>query len=35
MMFWEYLTDMSYVLASLIGGIIAITYVYVRKKRAR
>ncbi|WP_332066905.1 EYxxD motif small membrane protein [Bacillus sp. KH172YL63] len=34
-MFWEYLTDMSYVLFSLIGGIVAITYVYVRKSRKR
>ncbi|WP_346764061.1 EYxxD motif small membrane protein [Bacillus sp. BHET2] len=34
-MFWEYLTDMSYVLFSLIGGIIAIAYVYVRKSRKR
>jgi len=35
MMFWEYFTDMTYVLASLIGGIIAILFVYVRRKRAR
>jgi len=35
MMFWEYFTDMIYVLASLIGGIIAILFVYVRRKRAR
>ena len=34
-MFWEYLTDMSYVLFSLIGGIVAIAYVYVRKSRKR
>ncbi|MFB5165486.1 EYxxD motif small membrane protein [Parageobacillus toebii] len=26
---------MSFVLASLIGGIIALTFVYVRKKRVR
>ncbi|WP_332455081.1 EYxxD motif small membrane protein [Parageobacillus thermoglucosidasius] len=26
---------MSFVLASLIGGIIALIFVYVRKKRAR
>ncbi|WP_326946611.1 EYxxD motif small membrane protein [Bacillus alveayuensis] len=35
MMFFEYMTDMLYVFASLIGGIIALIYVYVRKKRAR
>lgn len=31
----EYMTDMSFVLAMLIGSIVAITFVYVRKKRAR
>ncbi|WP_328284609.1 EYxxD motif small membrane protein [Anoxybacillus sp. J5B_2022] len=31
----EYMTDMSFVLAMLIGGIVAITFVYVRKKRVR
>jgi hypothetical protein len=34
-LFWEYLTDMSYVLFSLIGGIVAIAYVYIRKSRKR
>ncbi|AEH49474.1 EYxxD motif small membrane protein [Parageobacillus thermoglucosidasius] len=34
-MLLEYVTDMSFVLASLIGGIIALAFVYVRKKRAR
>ncbi|MBM7587569.1 putative neuraminidase [Bacillus pakistanensis] len=34
-MFWEYITDMSYVLLSLIGGIIAIAYVYFRKSKKR
>ncbi|MFD2683052.1 EYxxD motif small membrane protein [Bacillus seohaeanensis] len=34
-MFWEYLTDMSYVLISLIGSIIAIFYVYIRKSKKR
>lgn len=34
-MLLEYATDMSFVLASLIGGIIALIFVYVRKKRAR
>ncbi|MGG3739019.1 EYxxD motif small membrane protein [Aeribacillus pallidus] len=32
-MFLEYVTDMSYVLISLIGGIIAILYVYIRRSR--
>ncbi|WP_419160581.1 EYxxD motif small membrane protein [Rossellomorea sp. BNER] len=34
-MFWEYITDMSYVLLSLIGGIVAIAYVYFRKSKKR
>ncbi|WP_456272590.1 EYxxD motif small membrane protein [Bacillus sp. AK031] len=37
-MFWEYVMDMSYVFISLIGGIVAILYVFLRKgrkKRAR
>ncbi|WP_367643901.1 EYxxD motif small membrane protein [Bacillus sp. THAF10] len=29
----EYLTDMSFILATLIGGIIAIVFVFVKKKR--
>ncbi|ANB59436.1 EYxxD motif small membrane protein [Anoxybacteroides amylolyticum] len=29
----EYMTDMSFVLAMVIGGIVAITFVFVRKKR--
>ncbi|WP_404430589.1 EYxxD motif small membrane protein [Sutcliffiella horikoshii] len=29
----EYLTDMSFVLATIIGGIVAILYVFVKKKR--
>lgn len=37
-MFWEYLLDMSFVLIALIGGIVALLYVYIRrsnKRRAR
>ncbi|WP_375154132.1 EYxxD motif small membrane protein [Parageobacillus sp. VR-IP] len=34
-MLLEYMTDMSFVLASLIGGIIALVFVYVRRKRVR
>ncbi|WP_442597745.1 EYxxD motif small membrane protein [Neobacillus sp. D3-1R] len=34
-MFWEYISDMSFVLISLIGGIVAISYVYIRKSRRR
>lgn len=34
-MFWEYLSDMSFILVSLIGGIVAIAYVYVRRNRRR
>ncbi|MFS0779844.1 EYxxD motif small membrane protein [Neobacillus sp. 3P2-tot-E-2] len=37
-MFWEYLLDMSFVIISLIGGIIALLFVFIRRsnrKRAR
>lgn len=29
----EYLTDMSFVLAAIIGGIVAVLFVFVRRKR--
>jgi hypothetical protein len=34
-MLLEYMTDMSFVLAALVGGIIALAFVYVRRKRVR
>ncbi|MEH7491083.1 EYxxD motif small membrane protein [Neobacillus niacini] len=37
-MFWEYLLDMSFVIISLIGGIVALLFVFIRRssrKRAR
>ncbi|WP_325050549.1 EYxxD motif small membrane protein [Falsibacillus albus] len=34
-MFMEYLTDMSFVLIALIGGIVALFYVYIRKSRRK
>ncbi|WP_335869414.1 EYxxD motif small membrane protein [Bacillus sp. 2205SS5-2] len=34
-MFLEYITDMTFVLAALIGGIVAILFVYVRKTKKR
>ncbi|WP_328586482.1 EYxxD motif small membrane protein [Bacillus massilinigeriensis] len=34
-MFLEYVTDMSFVLISLIGSIIAILFVYVKKVNKR
>jgi hypothetical protein len=35
-LFMEYFTDMTFILATLIGGIVAISYVFIRKgKRAR
>jgi hypothetical protein len=34
-MLLEYMTDMSFVLAALVGGIIALVFVYVRRKRVR
>ncbi len=32
-MFFEYLTDMSFVLITLIGGVVAISFAYIRKKK--
>ncbi|WP_326946393.1 EYxxD motif small membrane protein [Bacillus alveayuensis] len=32
-MIWEYLTDMSFVFAILIGSIVALLFVFIRKKR--
>ncbi|MGY3717693.1 EYxxD motif small membrane protein [Sutcliffiella cohnii] len=29
----EYLTDMSFVLATAIGGIVALLYIFIKKKR--
>jgi hypothetical protein len=34
-MFWEYLLDMSFVLISLIGGIVALLYVFIRRSKRR
>ncbi|WP_338030804.1 EYxxD motif small membrane protein [Cytobacillus citreus] len=34
-MFLEYLTDMSFVLIALIGGIVALLFVYMRKSKKR
>ncbi|MFE8697073.1 EYxxD motif small membrane protein [Cytobacillus sp. FJAT-53684] len=34
-MFWEYLTDMSFVLIALIGSIVALLFVYIRKSNKR
>ncbi|WP_343798591.1 EYxxD motif small membrane protein [Bacillus carboniphilus] len=34
-MFWEYLTDMSFVLITVIGGIVALAYVYIHKSRKK
>ncbi|WP_349654880.1 EYxxD motif small membrane protein [Neobacillus sp. DY30] len=34
-MFWEYLLDMSFVLISLIGGIVALLYVFIRRSNRR
>ncbi|WP_328824175.1 EYxxD motif small membrane protein [Metabacillus schmidteae] len=33
-MFLEYLTDMSFLLIAIIGGIVALLYVYIKKRRA-
>ncbi|WP_409970704.1 EYxxD motif small membrane protein [Bacillus sp. Bva_UNVM-123] len=32
-MFWEYFSDMSFVLIILIGGIVALLYAFLRKSR--
>ncbi|WP_395947826.1 EYxxD motif small membrane protein [Bacillus sp. X1(2014)] len=29
-MFWEYLTDMSFVLIAIIGSIVALLYTFIR-----
>lgn len=37
-MFWEYFTDMSFVLIAIIGSIVALLYTFIRrtsKRRAR
>lgn len=37
-MFWEYITDMSFVLTAIIGSIVAISFAFIKKtkkKRAR
>ncbi|WP_373428158.1 EYxxD motif small membrane protein [Neobacillus niacini] len=34
-MFWEYLLDMSFVLISLIGGIVALLFVFIRRSNRR
>jgi hypothetical protein len=31
----EYLTDMSFILITLIGSLVALSFVYIRKKRVR
>lgn len=33
-MFLEYLTDMSFILIALIGGIVALLFVFIKKRRA-
>ncbi|MBM7604795.1 hypothetical protein JOC75_002799 [Metabacillus crassostreae] len=32
-MFLEYLTDMSFIFIALIGGIVALCFAYIKKKR--
>ncbi|MFC5733363.1 EYxxD motif small membrane protein [Cytobacillus gottheilii] len=34
-MFWEYLTDMSFVLIAIIGSIIALLFVFIRNIRKK
>jgi hypothetical protein len=34
-MFWEYVSDMSFVLIALIGSIVALLFVYIKKSRKR
>lgn len=34
-MFWEYLTDMSFVLIALIGSIVALLFVFIRNSNKR
>ncbi|WP_353050260.1 EYxxD motif small membrane protein [Bacillus sp. ISL-47] len=32
-MFWEYVMDMSFVIIALIGSIVALLYVYIRRTK--
>ncbi|MEK3817915.1 MULTISPECIES: EYxxD motif small membrane protein [Bacillaceae] len=32
-MFWEYVMDMTFVLAAIIGSIVALLFVYIRKTK--
>lgn len=32
-MFWEYVTDLSFVLIAVIGSIVALLYVYIRRTK--
>ncbi|MGD6942508.1 EYxxD motif small membrane protein [Cytobacillus gottheilii] len=34
-MFWEYLTDMSFVLIAIIGSIVALLFVFIRNIRKK
>ncbi|WP_337955897.1 EYxxD motif small membrane protein [Bacillus weihaiensis] len=34
LLFLEYLTDMSFIFIALIGGIVALLFVYIKKRRA-
>jgi len=34
-MFWEYVSDMSFVLITLIGSIVALLFVYIKKSGKR
>ncbi|WP_407691446.1 EYxxD motif small membrane protein [Robertmurraya mangrovi] len=34
-MFWEYVSDMSFVLITLIGSIVALLFVYIKKSNRR
>ncbi|WP_331280775.1 EYxxD motif small membrane protein [Bacillus sp. UNC41MFS5] len=34
-MYWEYLTDMSFVLIAIIGSILALLYTFIRRTSKR
>ncbi|MFE8701312.1 EYxxD motif small membrane protein [Cytobacillus sp. FJAT-54145] len=34
-LFWEYVSDMSFILVTVIGSIVAIIYAYMRRSNKR
>ncbi|WP_369011853.1 EYxxD motif small membrane protein [Robertmurraya sp. DFI.2.37] len=34
-MFWEYITDMSFLIVILIGSIVALCYAFIKKSKGK